>query len=94
MVGDVRGLGPMLAIELVHDRAGKRPAPELVQRVIAEALARGLIVLRAGLYGSCVRLLPPLDLSDDDLDEGMGVLAAAVAAARVPSAAASAGGAA
>jgi 4-aminobutyrate aminotransferase / (S)-3-amino-2-methylpropionate transaminase / 5-aminovalerate transaminase len=78
-VGDVRGVGPMLAIELVHDRADKRPAPELVQRITAEALRRGLIVLRAGLYGSCVRLLPPLDLGDDELDEGMAVLAEAVA---------------
>ena len=80
-VGDVRGLGPMLAMELVHDRASKRPAPELVQRVTHEALVRGLIVLRSGLYGSCVRLLPPLDLADEDLAEGMGVLAAAVDAA-------------
>jgi len=80
-VGDVRGLGPMLALELVHDRASKRPAPELVQRVTHEALVRGLIVLRSGLYGSCVRLLPPLDLADEDLAEGMGVLAAAVDAA-------------
>ena len=80
-VGDVRGLGPMLAMELVHDRASKRPAPELVQRVTHEALVRGLIVLRSGLYGSCVRLLPPLDLADEDLAESMGVLAAAVDAA-------------
>ena len=87
-VGDVRGLGPMLAIELVHDRAGKRPAPELVQRITAEALARGLIVLRSGLYGSCVRLLPPLDVTDDVLDEGMGVLAASVATALAPAPAA------
>ena len=85
-VGDVRGLGPMLAIELVHDRVEKRPAPELVQRVTGEALARGLIVLRSGLYGSCVRLLPPLDLSDDELDEGMGVLATAVEVALAPAA--------
>jgi len=77
-VGDVRGVGPMLAIELVHDRADKRPAPELVQRITTESLRRGLIVLRAGLYGSCVRLLPPLDLGDDELEEGMGVLADAV----------------
>jgi len=80
-VGDVRGLGPMLAMELVHDRAGKAPAPDLVQRITAEALARGLIVLRSGLYGNCVRLLPPLDLPGEELDEGMNVLAAAVDAA-------------
>lgn len=80
-VGDVRGLGPMLAMELVADRASRRPAPELVQRTTAEALRRGLIVLRAGLYGNCVRLLPPLDLTDAQVDEGMAVLEEALAAA-------------
>jgi 4-aminobutyrate aminotransferase / (S)-3-amino-2-methylpropionate transaminase / 5-aminovalerate transaminase len=80
-VGEVRGLGPMLAVELVHDRVAKRPAPELVQRVTSGALARGLIVLRAGLYGNCVRLLPPLDVHDEAIDEGMGVLAEAFASA-------------
>lgn len=80
-VGDVRGLGPMLAMEMVVDRATKTPAPELVLRVTQEALARGLIVIRAGLYANCLRLLPPLDLTDEQIDEGMGVLAEAVRAA-------------
>ena len=80
-VGDVRGLGPMLAFELVADRASKRPAPDVVQRTTAEALRRGLIVLRAGLHGNCVRLLPPLDLSDAQVDEGMAVLEQALAVA-------------
>ena len=71
-VADVRGLGPMLAVELV--RAGGEPAPELVQRACAEALSRGLIVIRCGLYGNCLRLLPPLDISDAELEEGLGVL--------------------
>jgi 4-aminobutyrate aminotransferase / (S)-3-amino-2-methylpropionate transaminase / 5-aminovalerate transaminase len=84
-VGEVRGLGPMLAVELVHDRVAKRPAPELVQRITAAALARGLLVLRAGPYGSCLRLLPPLDIDDDAIDEGMSVLAEAFAVATSPS---------
>jgi 4-aminobutyrate aminotransferase / (S)-3-amino-2-methylpropionate transaminase / 5-aminovalerate transaminase len=83
-VGEVRGLGPMLAVELVHDRVAKRPAPELVGRITAAALARGLVVLRAGLYANCVRLLPPLDVGDDAIDEGMGVLAEAFVAATDP----------
>jgi 4-aminobutyrate aminotransferase / (S)-3-amino-2-methylpropionate transaminase / 5-aminovalerate transaminase len=89
-VGEVRGLGPMLAVELVHDREAKRPAPELVGRITGAALARGLIVLRAGLYGNCVRLLPPLDLDDATIDEGMAVLAAAFAQATSPAEAAAA----
>ena len=81
-VGDVRGLGPMLAVELV--REGKEPAPDLVQQACAEALSRGLVVIRCGLYGNCLRLLPPLDISDEVLDEGFGVLEEAFAAVLEP----------
>ena len=78
-VGDVRGLGPMLAVEFVRDRAGKKPlsAQEVVD-ISAEALKRGLIILRAGLYSNCIRLLPPLNLTDEEIDEGMRVLGEAV----------------
>jgi len=80
LIGDVRGLGPMLAAEFVLDRDKKTPAPEAVVAVTAEALKRGLIVIRAGLYSNCLRLLPPLNLTDEEIDEGMGVLAEAVRA--------------
>lgn len=76
-VGDVRGLGPMLAVEMVEG-SDKAPAPQLVQRVCQEALNRGLIVIRCGLYGNCLRLLPPLDVGEDELEEGMDVLAEAM----------------
>ncbi len=79
--GDVRGLGPMLAIEFVRDRAGQEPYPEFVLEVTRQALRRGLIVIRAGLYSNCLRLLPPLTLSDEEADEGLAVLAEAVRAA-------------
>lgn len=79
--GDVRGLGPMLAIEFVKDQSTKEPYPELVLEVTRQALKRGLIVIRAGLYANCIRLLPPLDLTDDEIDEGLEVLAEAVSAA-------------
>ena len=79
-VGDVRGLGPMLAIELVNDPSEKRPlAAEQVVAITNAALKRGLIVLRAGLYSNCIRLLPPLNLSDAQIDEGMTILAQAIA---------------
>ena len=80
LVGDVRGLGPMLAAEFVKDPDTKEPFPDAVSRVTQEALVRGLIVIRAGLYSNCIRLLPPLNLTDAQVDEGMDVLAAAVAA--------------
>jgi 4-aminobutyrate aminotransferase/(S)-3-amino-2-methylpropionate transaminase len=70
-IGDVRGLGAMLAIELVRDPSTKEPAPELVEAVIAEALQRGLLLLRAGVDGSCIRVLCPLTTSDAELDDGL-----------------------
>ena len=79
-VGDVRGLGAMLAIELVDDPETKSPAPELTARVIEEALQRGLILLKAGVYGNCIRVLCPLTISDAELDEGLGVWEEALAA--------------
>ena len=72
-IGDVRGLGAMLALELVRDRATKDPAPELAQAVIREARARGLLLLAAGIYSNCIRVLLPLVISDSELDEALGV---------------------
>jgi 4-aminobutyrate aminotransferase/(S)-3-amino-2-methylpropionate transaminase len=74
LIGDVRGLGPMLAMELVDDPIKKTPAAEKTITLRQEALNRGLIILPAGLYFNCIRFLPPLVISDDLIDEGMGVL--------------------
>ena len=71
-IGDVRGLGAMLAIELVHDPARKDPAPELAAAVIVAALERGLILLKAGIAGNCIRVLFPLTIEDAVLDEALG----------------------
>jgi 4-aminobutyrate aminotransferase/(S)-3-amino-2-methylpropionate transaminase len=72
-VGDVRGLGAMLAIELVHDRDSKDPAPELVSAVCDEAFRNGLLLLNAGIYSNVIRVLAPLTITDAELDEAMGV---------------------
>jgi 4-aminobutyrate aminotransferase/(S)-3-amino-2-methylpropionate transaminase len=72
-IGDVRGLGAMLAIELVKDPETKSPAPELTAAVVDEALQRGLMLLKAGVYGNCIRVLCPLTISDGQLDEALGV---------------------
>jgi len=79
-IGDVRGLGAMLAIELVKDPVEKSPAPELAAAVVDEALRRGLILLKAGVYGNCIRVLCPLTISDGELDEALGVWEEALAA--------------
>ena len=70
-IGDVRGLGAMLALELVRDPATKEPAPELAERVAGEALRRGLLLLRAGINSNCLRVLCPLVITDAELDEAL-----------------------
>jgi len=70
-IGDVRGLGAMLAIELVEDRATKAPSPGLATRVTEEAAQRGLLLLKAGVHGNCIRVLCPLVISDPELDEAL-----------------------
>jgi 4-aminobutyrate aminotransferase/(S)-3-amino-2-methylpropionate transaminase len=72
-IGDVRGLGAMLAIELVHDRDSKDPAPELVAAVCDEAFRNGLLLIGAGIYSNVVRVLVPLTITDAELDEALGV---------------------
>ena len=71
-IGDVRGLGAMLAIEYVRDRGTKEPAPELAARVAKEAAQRGLLLLKAGTYSNCNRVLCPLVITDSELDEALG----------------------
>ncbi len=78
VVGDVRGLGPMLALELVKDPTSKEPNMDLTQAITAATLKRGLITIRAGLYSNCVRFLPPLTITDEQIDEGMAILAEVV----------------
>ncbi len=80
LVDDVRGLGPMLLMELVTNPLSKNPAPQQTLEIINESLKRGLVAIRAGLYSNCVRFLPPLDITDEQIDEGMTVIADAVRA--------------
>ena len=78
-IGDVRGLGTMLGMEMVTDRRSKVPANELTVAIVAKAREKGLIVIKAGAYGNVVRVLVPLCASRDELETGMGILADAVA---------------
>jgi 4-aminobutyrate aminotransferase / (S)-3-amino-2-methylpropionate transaminase / 5-aminovalerate transaminase len=73
-VGEVRGLGPMLAIELVEDRETKAPAAALTTATTAAARERGLVLLSCGLFGNVIRILVPLVVSDEDLDRGLDLL--------------------
>jgi 4-aminobutyrate aminotransferase/(S)-3-amino-2-methylpropionate transaminase len=80
-IGDVRGLGAMLAIELVHDRETQDPAPDLASAVVETAAERGLLLLKSGIYSNCIRVLVPLVISEPELDEALGVWEDALAAA-------------
>ena len=72
-VGDVRGLGAMMAIELVHGRDSKDPAPELASAVVEATAERGLLLLKSGIYSNCIRVLVPLVITDSELDEALDV---------------------
>jgi len=78
IIGDVRGRGPMLALELVEDRKSKKPAKEATANIMKDCLGSGLLTLKAGLYGNCLRLHPPLTIDDDLLDMGMDILESAL----------------
>jgi 4-aminobutyrate aminotransferase/(S)-3-amino-2-methylpropionate transaminase len=80
-IGDVRGRGAMVAVELVADPAGKQPDAGLTARVAAACHAEGLVVLTAGTWGNVLRFLPPLVIGDDLLDEGLTILEKAFASA-------------
>jgi 4-aminobutyrate aminotransferase/(S)-3-amino-2-methylpropionate transaminase len=81
-IGDVRGLGAMVAIELFKGGDLTIPAADLTKRVVAEAARRGLILLSCGTHGNVIRVLVPLTASDALLDEGLQILSASFAALR------------
>lgn len=80
MIGDVRGLGAMQAIELVKDRKTKAPAKDETAAIVKEARDRGALLLSAGWHGNVIRLLPPMNMPLGVLEEGLGVLDASIAA--------------
>lgn len=69
IVGDVRGMGLMQAMELVEDRRSKTPAPGLTARIMEAARDHGLLIGKGGTYGNCLRVTPPLNITKSDVDE-------------------------
>ncbi|MBT7716625.1 MAG: 4-aminobutyrate--2-oxoglutarate transaminase, partial [Deltaproteobacteria bacterium] len=74
LIGEVRGLGPMLALELVKDRQSKEPAAEETKKLVQLCFEKGLIVLSCGNYGNVIRTLMPLVITDEQLDKGISIL--------------------
>jgi 4-aminobutyrate aminotransferase/(S)-3-amino-2-methylpropionate transaminase len=73
-MGDIRGLGAMVAFELVKERGGNDPDPDAIKPVLSRALDKGLILLSCGYYANTIRLLAPLTIADAHLDEGLDIL--------------------
>src|SRR5689334_8998561 len=78
VIGEVRGLGAMVGMELVRDRKTKEPAATETAKVLAAARERGLIILRCGVHHNVVRTLMPLNIPDDQLEEGLDILGASL----------------
>jgi 4-aminobutyrate aminotransferase len=76
-IGDVRGMGMMLAIELVEDPKSKEPSPKKTNELMEAAKAEGLLLGKGGLYGNTIRLAPPMLISESELDDGLAKLAKA-----------------
>lgn len=74
LIGDVRGLGSMVAMELVKDRSTKEPAAEEAKKIAADTQVNGLISLSAGIYGNVLRFLPPLVITEEQLERGLSIL--------------------
>lgn len=81
-LGDVRGQGLVLGLEMITDKKSKTPAPEIARQVISEAYQRGLAMIAPiGMYGNVIRVAPPLVITRQQVDEGLGIFAASLQAA-------------
>ena len=78
VIGDVRGLGSMIGLEFVTDKASKTPNPELVSKLIKEAAQNGLMIENAGIYGNVIRFLAPLVITDEQLEAGLKIFEDAI----------------
>lgn len=80
LIGDVRGVGAMMGMELVRDRGTKEAADSETAKILATAREKGLIALRCGVHHNVIRTLMPLNIPDDQLEEGLDILGAALGA--------------
>ena len=74
VIGDVRGKGPMLAMELVRDRETKAPAKEEADQLVKLCYQKGLVLLSCGNFGNVIRTLMPLVITDEQLQRGLAIM--------------------
>ncbi len=82
LIGDVRGLGPMVAMELVKDKKTKEPAGAETKALVKYCLDRGVIILACGAYGNIIRFLMPLVMTEEQLQQGIDIVRQGLAAVR------------
>lgn len=82
-IGETRGLGFMLAVEIVEDRASKRPSADLAQKIIDKAREQGLLVIKCGVHRNVIRFLAPLVTTKTQTEEALACFSAALDGARV-----------
>ncbi|MFB7139036.1 4-aminobutyrate--2-oxoglutarate transaminase [Gottfriedia sp. NPDC056225] len=83
-IGDIRGIGAMCAMEIVTNKKDKTPDKATVGKIVKEANNRGLMLLSAGIFGNVIRLLMPLTITDEQLEEGLDILRESIEAVLVP----------
>jgi len=88
LIGDVRGMGLMQALELVKDRKTKEVAPQETSQFMEECRSHGLLIGKGGLYGNVIRMSPPLNIGKGDVDEAIHIMDEALSAVRQPAVAA------
>lgn len=74
LIGDVRGLGAMIAFELIEDGNPRKPAADITSKLIKACYDRGLLILKAGTHGNIIRILSPLTISDEHLNKGLNII--------------------
>ncbi|MEA2087644.1 MAG: aminotransferase class III-fold pyridoxal phosphate-dependent enzyme, partial [Candidatus Caldatribacteriota bacterium] len=79
LIGEIRGIGAMRAIELVKDQNTKEPAPQETARIVEECLKNGVFIATAGINKNILRMLVSLEITDEQLDEALDVLERAIA---------------
>jgi 4-aminobutyrate aminotransferase/(S)-3-amino-2-methylpropionate transaminase len=84
-IGEIRGMGSMVGVEFVEDPETKQPAREFAGRVVGGAMDRGVVSISCGIHKNVIRHLMPLVITDEQMAEGLDVMAEAAVAARAPS---------
>ncbi|WP_320169485.1 4-aminobutyrate--2-oxoglutarate transaminase [Maridesulfovibrio sp.] len=79
IIGEVRGLGAMIAIEIVSDKESKKPAADITKKIVGDVLKKNLLLLACGNYGNVLRVLVPLTIDDETLEKGVAILEEAIA---------------